>query len=132
MSKVALPHLHVTSQISGFSQKWSSHLENLIDRPNPQVSQSCVLPPLSSLPYRETSFVRLSTSSPVCEGHVDEQLSMWKVLPCEALEGYMPVARLEALQWYSILTCSSKDILFYSCRIFPDNTISKRYEFIHL
>lgn len=109
----ALPHLHVFLQVSGFSQQRGSHFENLIHSPDPQVPQSCVVPPLPGLPHRQTSFVRLSSSSPIGEGHMDEQLGVGKLFPGQRLEWYVSVAWLKTLQRDGILTCGGREITFH-------------------
>lgn len=56
--------------------------------------------------------MRLSPSSSISEGHMDEQLGMRKFFPCQKLQWYMSVAWLETLQRNGILACGDTEITF--------------------
>lgn len=112
VSSNTFPHLHVSPQISGFSQQRRSHFENFIHCSNSQVPQSCIVPPLSGLAYWQTPFVRFSSTSAIGKGHMHEQLGVWEFLSRQRLQGYMSITRLEALQRYCILTCCGGEITY--------------------
>ncbi|TNN72207.1 hypothetical protein EYF80_017635 [Liparis tanakae] len=96
-------------QVRRFSQRRSSHLENLIDSPDPQVPQSCVVPSLAGLPHRQTPFVGLPPPPPIGEGHMDKELGVGKFLPGQRLERDVSVARLKTLQRNGVLACGRKE-----------------------
>ena len=110
MSNIPFPHLHIFPQVSGFSQRRSGHLEDLVHSSDAQVPQTRVVPSLAGLPHRESSFVGLSPSSPIGERHVDKQLGVREILPGQRLEWDVSIAWLKRLQRDGVLTCGGTRI----------------------